>query len=305
MQVSTSLVSEPERPAPGELAGRHARHDAFPLCGLAGARGASGLRAQPTAPRTMAVARMAQAREGADEILAVQPAGVDQPAETGGHGEAALAHRARLRGTEAGAWTGALRRTQLARLSPPCQLLHRCLRLPGGGAMPFFPRARLPTAACRQPPTSPSPPATRGETAWRCRLDRNGILRIPSPPCAARSQPTWRASCPDVPAACASSYNTVVLGAVTWLVLIWRRFNSRVWWARAIRLVQTADVTFAFYRIVMSSYNEAEIRKLSQDVSAAPQLDTLGTFVHSWLDRQQPKTSPRPVILVAAEGGGV
>src|SRR5208337_3909168 len=206
-----SLVSEPKRPAPGELAGRHARHDAFPLCGLAGARGASGLRAQPTAPRTMVVARVAQAREGADEILAVQPAGVDQPAETGGHGEAAVAHRARLRGTEAGAWTGALRRTQLARLSPPCQLLHCCLRLPGGGAMPFFPHARLPTAACRQPPTSPTPIATRGETSWRCRLERNGIIRIPSLACAARSQPTWRAPCPDVPAACASSYNTVVL----------------------------------------------------------------------------------------------
>src|SRR5271165_1982243 len=213
MQVSTSLVSEPKRPAPGELAGRHARHDAFPLCGLAGARGASGLRAQPTAPRTMAVARMAQAREGADEILAVQPAGVDQPAETGGHGEAALAHRARLRGTEAGAWTGPLRRTELARLSPPCQLLHSGLRLPGGGTMPFFPHARLPTTACRQPPTSPTPPATRCQTSWRCRLERNGIIRIPSPPCAARSQPTWLALCPGVPAACASSYNTVVLGA--------------------------------------------------------------------------------------------
>src|SRR5208337_4988488 len=157
---------------------------------------------------------MAQAREGADEILAVQPAGVDQPAETGGHGEAAVAYRARLRGTEAGAWTGALRRTQLARLSPPCQLLHRCLRLPGGGTMPFFPHARLPNAACRQPPTSPTPIATRGETSWRCRLERNGIIRIPSPPCAARSPPTWRAPCPDVPAACASSYNTVVLASL-------------------------------------------------------------------------------------------
>src|ERR1017187_3866950 len=87
----------------------------------------------------MAVARMAQDREGADEILALQPAGIDQRAETGGHGEAALAHRARLRGTEAGAWTGALRRTELARLSPPCQLLHCCLRLPGGGTMLFSP----------------------------------------------------------------------------------------------------------------------------------------------------------------------
>src|SRR5271157_6032206 len=161
----------------------------------------------------MAIARMAQDREGADEILALQPAGVDQHAETGGHGEAALAHRARLRGTEAGAWTGALRRTELARLSPPCQLLHCCLRLPGGGTMPFFPHARLPTAAGRQPPTSPTPPATRGETSWRCRLERNGIIRIPSPPCAARSQPTWLALCPGVPAACEAFYDTVVLDA--------------------------------------------------------------------------------------------
>src|SRR5271166_5343598 len=162
----------------------------------------------------MAIARMAQDREGADEILALQPAGVDQSAETCGHGEAALAHRARLRGTEAGAWTGPLRRTELARLSPPCQLLHRGLRLPGGGTMPFFPHARLPTAAGRQPPTSPTPPATRCETSWRCRLERNAIIRIPSPPCAARSQPTWLVLCPGVPAACASSYNTVVLGSL-------------------------------------------------------------------------------------------
>src|ERR1035441_8695823 len=70
---------------PGELARRHARHHGFPLCGLARTRGASGLRAKPTASRTMAVVRVAKNREGADKVLAVEPARIDQPSPARGY----------------------------------------------------------------------------------------------------------------------------------------------------------------------------------------------------------------------------
>ena len=43
-------MSGPRRPAPGELAQRNARHDAFPLCNLARARTGSNLPASITNP---------------------------------------------------------------------------------------------------------------------------------------------------------------------------------------------------------------------------------------------------------------
>src|ERR1017187_8787537 len=92
----------------------------------------------------MAVDRVAQGREGADPVLALQPPGVEQRTPTGGYGKVALAHRARLPGTEAGTWTGALRRTELARVSSPRDALDCRLRVPGGGTMPFFPAPNSP-----------------------------------------------------------------------------------------------------------------------------------------------------------------
>src|ERR1017187_2781519 len=159
----------------------------------------------------MAVDRVAQGREGADPVLALQPPGVEQRTPTGGYGKVALAHRARLPGTEAGTWTGALRRTELARVSSPRDALDCRLRVPGGGTMPFFPRAQLATPACSRHPPSPTPPAPRREAPGRCPLERNGTTRTPSRACAVRSQPTWPVLSPDVHAAYTSSYHTVVL----------------------------------------------------------------------------------------------
>ncbi len=59
----------------------------------------------------------------------------DTPLEAHGlRGQDALAHRARLPGSEAGPGPRALRRPRLARLSPPRQPEHRRLRLPDGRA---------------------------------------------------------------------------------------------------------------------------------------------------------------------------
>ncbi len=82
-------------------------------------------------------------RERADKILAVESARIDQPAQTGCHRQTALAHRARLRRTEAGTWPGTFRRAELARLSSPCDSVDRRLWLPGAGAVPFSPLRQL------------------------------------------------------------------------------------------------------------------------------------------------------------------
>jgi len=124
------------------------------------------------------------------------------------HGEAALAHRARLRGTKAGAWTGALRRTELARLHHHASLCIAAFAFWWWSAA-FFPRARLATAPCNRPPPSPTPPSPWRETPRRCRFEPNGITRIPSPPCARDRNPPAR-SLPRCPCCYVNSYNTVV-----------------------------------------------------------------------------------------------
>ena len=76
----------------------------------------------------------------------------------------------------------------------------------------FSPAPDSPRLRAAWPPPSPTPPSPWREAPRRCRFEPNGITRIPSPPCAERSQPTWLALYPGVPAACVNSYNTVVLG---------------------------------------------------------------------------------------------
>src|ERR1039457_3604666 len=161
----------------------------------------------------MAADRVAEDREGADEILAVEPAGSHQSASAGGHRQTALGHRARLRGTEAGNRTGTLCRTQLARISSSRHALHCRLWILGAGAVPFSPCTRFAATAGSRPPASPTPYATQLHVPRRCRCERDDIIHPRSPPCAAKSPPTWPAPCPGVPAACEASYNTVVLAA--------------------------------------------------------------------------------------------
>src|ERR1019366_7648918 len=159
----------------------------------------------------MAADRVAEDREGAEKILAVDPAGSHQSAPAGGHRQTALAHRARLRGTEAGTGTGTLRRPQLARISSSRHALHCRLWISGAGAVPFSPCTRFAATAGSRPPASPTPYATQLHAPRRCRCEPNGIIHPRLPPCAAKSPPTWPAPCPGVPAACEAFYNTVVL----------------------------------------------------------------------------------------------
>src|SRR5436305_1180188 len=202
------------RVAERHLARGHGRRAELALRGGAGPAGARRLPPQRAARRGVAAGGVARGREGADEVLAPDLARGGDPRGAGRDREAALAHRARLRGAEAGARVGALRGPRLARLPPPRLLVRRGLRVPGGRALPLFPsglatRARGPRAAGRLPPPRLLPCA------------RSGTTRSRSRPCAGTSR--WRccAGCPDAPAACGPAshrpcppaYDTVVLRA--------------------------------------------------------------------------------------------
>src|SRR5271155_1792677 len=145
----------------------------------------------------MAADRMAEDREGADQVLAVKPAGINRSASTGGSGQTALDYRTRLSGTQTGTRFGPLRRTRLARLSSPCHALHRSLRLPGAGAVPFPPSARFAAIAGSRPPLLLTTCAKQLHAPRRCRCEPKGIIHTRSPLCAARLRPTWPAPCPD------------------------------------------------------------------------------------------------------------
>ena len=67
-------------------------------------------------------------------LFPVHPAGGHLVQGTGSDRQNALAHRARLPGTQAGSRSWSLRRTQLARLSSSCELVHRCLWISHAGA---------------------------------------------------------------------------------------------------------------------------------------------------------------------------
>src|SRR5579859_447753 len=102
----TGPLPQSRRSAPDQLARRHARRLALAFCLSASSYCSSRLLAQPTASRAVAADRMAERREGADEILAVQPPGINLSAPSGSAGQTALDHRARLSGTQAGTWSG-------------------------------------------------------------------------------------------------------------------------------------------------------------------------------------------------------
>src|ERR1035437_5233301 len=159
----------------------------------------------------MAVDRVADNGKGANKILAVESGRRDPSAQTGGHRQTTLAHRARLRGTEAGTWPGTFRRPELARLSSSCNPIHRCLWLPGSGAVPFSPlRQRAATPSGRHP-ASHTPYALRLHAPRRYPCAQNGIILDPLPPCDATLPPILPALCQGVLAVCAHICNTVVL----------------------------------------------------------------------------------------------
>ena len=97
----------------------------------------------------------------------------------GSHHQAALAHRARLSGTQAGSRARTFRRARMARLPSPCHAVHRSLRIPDlrkGDDSPLricFRHALPGTCHSRWLPT---------QRSRHCGL--SATFRIPSRPCA-------------------------------------------------------------------------------------------------------------------------
>src|SRR5450759_3261311 len=102
----------------------------------------------------MAADRMARGSEGANQILALNASARHHLPLAGRPHQAALAHRARLPGTQAGGRARAFRRARMARLPPPRYAVHRGLRIPdlreGEDSPPSAPRR-----AVRFPPSAP------------------------------------------------------------------------------------------------------------------------------------------------------
>src|SRR5438874_12763348 len=73
---------------------------------------------------------MAEGRERANQILAFYAARKHHAAVPGVLRKVALAHRARLPGTQAGGWAWSLRGPPMARLPSSCHAVHRSLRIP-------------------------------------------------------------------------------------------------------------------------------------------------------------------------------
>ena len=130
-------------------------------------------------PEGVAADRVARGRERADQILAL-----DLPAEhlvprSGRRRQAALAHRARLSGAQAGGRARAFRRTRMARLPSSRHAVHRRLRIPdlrAGDDSPLsttFRRSVPETCRTRRLPTQRIP---------RCGLNATSQTR--SQPCA-------------------------------------------------------------------------------------------------------------------------
>lgn len=79
------------------------------------------------------------------------------------------------------------------------------------GSGVFFSSARRVAAGSRSPPSATTS-RKRLHAPQHCRLALNDTTCILSLPCSANSPRTWPAPCPDAPAACATSYNTVAIG---------------------------------------------------------------------------------------------
>src|SRR6516162_1899457 len=79
----------------------------------------------------MAFDRVAKRGERADQILAFNVAAKDHFWKARRSNQAALAHRARLSGSQTGGRARAFRRARLAWLPPPRHAVHSGLRIPG------------------------------------------------------------------------------------------------------------------------------------------------------------------------------
>ncbi len=135
-QASTDLgQATRSRPANARLAQdrtarRCGRAPVLALCTRAGSCCASRLQSHRQPAARMAADRMAKGRGCADQILALNASARHRIPLAGGHDQAALAHRARLSGTQAGGRARAFRRARMARLPSPRHAVHRGLRVP-------------------------------------------------------------------------------------------------------------------------------------------------------------------------------
>lgn len=91
-------------------------------CNRPGAPCGQQFRQGTTAPRAMAAHRVAGQRRRAEQIHSVNATRGNADQRIGQRRPSALAHRARLPGSEAGLRPGALRGTRLARVPPSCRV---------------------------------------------------------------------------------------------------------------------------------------------------------------------------------------
>src|SRR5277367_802857 len=187
------------------MARRRRQNSAFPVRQPASAARASRLLALAALSGRMAACRMAAGRKRTDQILAFDLAGRGRPRDARRNRQNALADRARLSGTQAGTRPRSLRRTRLARLSPPHGALRRSLRIPGL-------RTESDSPLRRQNPAHPGASPIPGLSTPRIRQSEpNATSKRQSQ----RSELSWRAAsrdaCPVVLVANEPTYDTVRL----------------------------------------------------------------------------------------------
>ena len=129
--------------------------------------------------RGVAADRVAAGRSRADQILALDAAGEHQLSAPRRFCQVALAHRARLSGTQAGGWARPLRGARMARLPSSRHAVHRGLRIPDLRARDDSP---LRTSFHR---AAPGTCCTRRLSTQRIRpCGLNVTFQIRSQPCA-------------------------------------------------------------------------------------------------------------------------
>ena len=147
--------------------------------------------------RRMADRGMAEGRKRTDQILASDLAGRYRPRDARRNRQNALADRARLSGTQAGTRPRSLRRTRLARLSPPHGALRRAYRFlvserslipPSGDKSCSSKRLVYPRVIDPADPPIPAERHIKASIATiRIKLARSIARRLPRCPCCQRA----------------------------------------------------------------------------------------------------------------------
>ena len=132
--------------------GRVRRTVVLALCPRARPSGASRLLARRKPAGGMAADRVAGGRGSADQILALNASREHWIPSVRRYRQAALAHRARLPGAQAGDRPRSLRGAGLARLPPSRHTVHRRLRIPGLRAETIPPSEQPPPRSSRKLP---------------------------------------------------------------------------------------------------------------------------------------------------------